>query len=124
MKSKNIIKKVNEGDNMMKLNTSKEVNEFISNNEMALLYFSSKSCSVCVGMFPKVEEMLKSYPNIKSANIDVDKSTEAAGQHLIFSLPAILVYVNGKETIRKARIISMLELEKSIKKYYDLIFNY
>lgn len=107
---------------MMKLNTSKEVNEFISNNEMTLLYFSSKSCSVCGSMFPKIEEILKSYPNIKSVNIDVDKSTEAAGQHLIFSLPAILVYVDGKEIIREARIISIMELEKAIKKYYNLIF--
>jgi thiol-disulfide isomerase/thioredoxin len=107
---------------MIKLNTLKEVNEFISNNEMTLLYFSSKSCTVCGSMFPKVEKMLKSYPNIKSVNIDVDKSTEAAGQYLIFSLPAILVYVNGKETIREARIISILELEKAIKRYYKLIF--
>jgi thioredoxin-like negative regulator of GroEL len=106
----------------MKLNTSNEINEIVSNNEMTLLYFSSKSCSVCGSMFPKVEEMLRSYPNIKSVNIDVDKSTEVAGQHLIFSLPAILIYVNGKETIREARIISILELEKAIKKYYNLIF--
>lgn len=107
---------------MIKLDSADEIDEVISNNKMTLLYFSSKSCSVCGAMFPKVEEMLKSYANIKSVNIDVDKSTEAAGQHLIFSLPAILVYINGKEIIREARIISIMELEKAIKKYYNLIF--
>lgn len=107
---------------MIKLNTSSEINEYVNNNEMVLIYFSSKGCSVCVSMFPKVEDMLKRYPKIKIVNIDVDKSTEAAGQYLIFSLPGILVYVDGKEIIREARIISIIELEKIIKKYYNLVF--
>jgi thioredoxin-like negative regulator of GroEL len=107
---------------MIELNTLDEMDEFIKNNTIAMIYFASEGCSVCGVLLPKIEEMLIKFPRIKIRKIKVDKFTEAAGQYSIFTLPAILVYIEGKEIIREARFISVEMLERNIERYYGLLF--
>ena len=107
---------------MIELNTLDEVKEFIKNNIIAMIYFSSEGCSVCGALLPKIQEMIIKFPEVKISKVQVDKFTEVAGQYSIFTLPAILVYIEGKEGIREARFISVEILEGSIERYYELLF--
>ena len=107
---------------MIELNTLEEMDEFINNNIIAMVYFASDDCSVCGVLLPKIEEMLTKFPKLKVRKVQVDKFTEAAGQYSIFTLPAILVYIEGKEIIREARFISATMLEGTIDRYYDMLF--
>lgn len=107
---------------MRELNTLDEMDEFIKNNTIAMLYFTSKGCNVCGGLLPKIEKMLIKFPKIEISKIMVDNFTEAAGQYSIFTLPGILVYIEGKEIIREARFISVEILETTIDRYYELLF--
>ncbi|MGH4123554.1 MAG: thioredoxin family protein [Clostridium sp.] len=107
---------------MIQLNTLDEMDEFIKNNTIAMIYFASEGCSVCGALLPKIEEMIIQFPKLKISKVMVDKFTKAAGQYSIFTLPAILVYIEGKEIIRDARFISVEMLEKTIKRYYDILF--
>jgi thiol-disulfide isomerase/thioredoxin len=110
------------GLKMIELNTLNEIDEFINGNTMAMIYFTSKGCNVCVGLLPKIEEMLIKFPKIEIRKIAVDKFTEAAGQYSIFTLPGILLYIEGKEIIREARFISVQMLETNIDRYYNILF--
>jgi thioredoxin-like negative regulator of GroEL len=87
-----------------------------------MIYFSSEGCSVCGALLPKIQEMIIKFPEVKISKVQVDKFTEAAGQYSIFTLPAILVYIEGKEGIREARFISVEILEENIERYYKLLF--
>ncbi|MBZ9686356.1 thioredoxin family protein [Clostridium estertheticum] len=107
---------------MIQLNTLEEMDEFIKNNTIAMLYFTSEGCNVCGGLLPKIEEMLIKFPKINISKIKVDKFTQAAGQYSIFTLPGILVYIEGKEIIREARFISVEMLEETIERYYNMLF--
>lgn len=98
------------------------MHELIENKEMLLVYFGSNSCSVCVDIKPKIKEMLKKYDKIKYVHVDVNESVKIAAQYNIFTIPAVLVFINGKETIREARFISIKILSDKISRYYDLLF--
>ena len=65
--------------------------------------------------------MIKEFPNLEARYIDLDKLPEAAGKFSIFTIPGILVFIKGKETIRKARYVSIDELHGEIKRYSDLL---
>jgi len=104
------------------VDSNEVVKELINSNKMVLVYFGSKTCGVCVAMKPKIEEILKIYPKIKSVQVDVEKSIQVSVAYDIFTIPAILVFIEGKETIREARYISMQDIEGKISRYYDLIF--
>jgi len=107
---------------MKRLSTFKEIDEFIKSNEFSLLYFGLHNCSVCDALFPKVQAMLENYPNIKLGRVYIDENAELGGKFSIFTVPAILVYIEGKEAIREARFINMELLENSIKRYYDMFY--
>jgi thiol-disulfide isomerase/thioredoxin len=104
------------------VNTKEAIEELIKNNEMALVYFGSKSCSVCNVMKPKVKELLKQYPKIKSVQVDVEESIEASAAYSAFTMPVILVFIEGKEIIREARHISMQDIDGKIERNYNMIF--
>ena len=103
--------------------TKESIENLIKENEIMLIYFGNKTCSVCTVLKPKVKEMLDKYPKIKNIEIDVDKNLEISSQFNIFTIPGVLVFVDGKETIREARYLSMDDLENKIKRYYELFYN-
>ncbi|MCY6485822.1 thioredoxin family protein [Clostridium aestuarii] len=105
---------------MKQLNTVEGIRNFIKDNKLSLIYFSSNDCGVCSVLLPKVEEMLKDYPKIMCAHIKIDEVMEVAGEYSIFTVPTILFFIEKKEIIRKGRFISIVELKENIKRYYEL----
>ncbi|GAA0729548.1 thioredoxin family protein [Clostridium malenominatum] len=106
---------------MKMLNSLEEIKNFIKENRLSFIYFSSNSCSVCHVLLPKIEELLKSYPKIQLGKVEIDNVTMAAGEFFVFTLPCVLMFADEKEIIREARFISVMELEEKVDKYYNLL---
>ncbi len=99
-----------------------EIEKEVKANEMVLLYFGMKSCVVCADLLPKVEELLEKYPRVKSFQIKAEEDISLAAEYSVFTAPVILVYVDGKEGIREARLISIADLDEKISRYYEMLF--
>ncbi len=96
----------------------------LKENETALLaYFSTGACNVCKVLKPKIEELIRDeFPKIRSLYIKSDVFPEIAAQNQVFAAPAILVFFEGREYIRKSRNIGIGELQKEIDRPYSMIF--
>ncbi len=105
------------------INSKELIEKTIDGNEMVLLYFGTNSCGVCIDMKPKVEKILKKYPKIKAFQVDVEDSIKIATSYNIFTIPAILLFIQGKETVREARHISIPDIDNKIDRYYALLFD-
>lgn len=103
--------------------SNEAIEKLVNDNEMVLVYFGSENCSVCSAMKPKVEEILKDYPKITSVEVDVERSIRAAALYSVFTIPVILVFIEGKESIREARHISIQDIDYKIARYYNMLFN-
>lgn len=100
-----------------------EYDEFIESNRAALFYFSTPQCNVCKVLKPKVQELLnEKFPKIKMAYVDCEIMKEVAAQNRIFAVPTILVFIDGKEFLRKSRNISLLEFSDELERPYSLYF--
>lgn len=108
---------------MESIKSKLELEEIIAKETMALVYFGNLQCGVCLDLKPKVEEMLKTYPEIKSYYVSVDYQLEIAAAYSIFTIPGILVFAEGKEFLREARNISMNLIEEKIDRYYQMVFD-
>lgn len=87
------------------------------------MYFSNDTCNVCKILKPQLIEMLKdNYPKISFYYVDMSLTPEISAQTGVFSIPTIIVYLDGNETIRKSRHIGVAELAQSIERPYKLIF--
>jgi len=89
---------------------------------MHLFYFSRPDCGMCGALKPKVKSMVKNFPEMKSYYVDLDIIPEAAGQLSILTIPAVLVYAEGKEVVREARYISMDQLSEKVNRPYRFIY--
>lgn len=96
--------------------TIDEVRDFIKSNELAFVYISRVDCSVCHAVRPQVEHILENYPRIHSIQADADAIPEVAGEFNVFTVPALLLFANGKEYIREARFVNMEDLEHQFKR--------
>ncbi|HSH24930.1 MAG TPA: thioredoxin family protein [Massilibacterium sp.] len=106
----------------MELHTYEEVQEFIDKKGFKMLYISRDACSVCHALLPKVEAMLKEFPKVEMGTLLIEKAEQLAGELSIFTVPAILIYIDDKEMFRYARFVSMDELRQKISKYYELYY--
>ena len=89
-----------------------------------LAYFSTEACNVCKVLKPKVAELIQSkFPKIKLAYIKSDKLPEVAAQNQVFTAPTILVFIEGREYIRKSRNIGISELHREIERPYSMMFS-
>lgn len=107
---------------MLIANNNEEIKNIISNNEMVILYFSNMVCGACDVIRSKVQDILEVYSEVKLVDINGEEQIELAAQHNVFSFPLAILYVDGKEVMRVGRNVNLLELEGTIKRYYDMLF--
>lgn len=96
------------------------VEHFIKKNSLSFLYISRPNCSVCHALLPQVLEVMESFPHIQLGHINADTVEEIAGKFSIFTIPVLLLFVEGKEYLREARIVHLDLFTQKIHKIYEL----
>ncbi|MEA3423275.1 MAG: thioredoxin family protein [Bacillota bacterium] len=107
---------------MVTLNDIDLIKERIENEKMVLAYFTTNDCNMCKDLFPKIENMLKEFPNIALLRSEADIEPKIVGLYSVFMVPTIVLFIEGKETIRRSRTVSVDELAGAIARYYEMIF--
>ena len=108
---------------MKEFETLEEIHQFIKSGRIRLLYLSRPKCGVCTAMKPKVIDIINEYSEMEGAYIDMDKIPASAGEFSIFTIPGIIVYIDGKEIIREARFISMDDITSRIDRFYGMLYS-
>ena len=100
-----------------------ELEEIIEKNNSLLLYFSTLSCAVGEALEPKIINLLKTdFPKIPFYFVDINACPDISAKHSVFVEPTVLVFFEGKETIRKSRNISLFELSEAIARIYKILY--
>ena len=93
-----------------------EMEKIIKSEPFVLFYLSRPSCGVCKALKPKIEAMAGKYNRLKKVYFNLDNDETAAGQFSVYTIPAVLVFVYGKETVREARYISVDEIDEKLSR--------
>ncbi|HLS09553.1 thioredoxin family protein [Lentibacillus sp.] len=101
------------------LNTLAQVDDFIANHSLLLIFISRTGCSICHGLLPQVQELLDNYPEIQMGHVNADHLEAIAGRFSIFAVPVVLLFVDGKEYLREARIVHMDLFKEKLSKIYE-----
>lgn len=102
----------------IQLQSIAEIETLIETNQLSFLYITMPNCSVCHGLMPQVEKMMTKYPKIALGHIDADEVKEVAGKFSVFTVPVLLLFIDGKEYIREARIVHLDLLDEKIDHIY------
>lgn len=100
------------------LQSLEQIEDFIQENKLTLLYFSQPNCSVCHGLLPQIQQLMHEFPLIQLGQINTHEIEAVAGRFTIFTVPVILLFVNGKEYLREARIVQLQLFREKVHKIY------
>ncbi len=101
-----------------------EVREIIEGNDAVMLYFTGGQCGTCSALKPKLEELMTSrYPKVKFLEVDVTHNPGVAAQFTVFTVPAALLFTQGKEANRFIRNFGLMEVQAVLDRVYPLIFS-
>ena len=104
------------------INTLEAAQSLVQNKKAFILYFMNDTCAPCLALRPKVETLLEKYPEMQLIYIDSRKNPEISGAYNVFSNPSLLLFFEGKESVRFSKYVSVDQLEEAIKRPYGFIF--
>jgi thioredoxin-like negative regulator of GroEL len=105
-----------------KVYTLEEIEKLIREEMGLLLYFSTPTCNVCHALKPKIIEAFEHhFPEIKQCYIDAALSPEIPASLGIFSVPTIVIFLDGKEFARESRNVSVSALVEKISRPYEIM---
>ena len=104
------------------MNTIENIQLSIKENLAVMVYFSAPTCNVCHALKPKLMEALKTnFKEFKVESVDISVEEDIAPHFDVFAIPTVLVFLDGKEFLRKSRHMSVDEVIREIKRPYDIM---
>ena len=99
-----------------------EIEEIVHNNTAVALYFSGEDCGVCNALKPKIEVLLEQkFPFVKRIFLDTKEHLETASWLSVFSVPTLIIFIEGKEYIREGRAMSIHALDERLMRIYGIL---
>ncbi len=106
------------------IKSQEEFDNAIAQNTAVLVYFSHEKCNVCEVLKPKISEMIQQeYPKIGLFSVDTENQPSIAAQQRIFTVPTVLIFFDGRESVRKSRNIGVEEFRNELLRPYSMIFS-
>ncbi len=100
------------------------IDKIIKENPAVMLYFSAPTCNVCHALKPKLLEAIdENFKTFEILSIDVSTDADIAAQFSVFAIPTVLVFLDGREFLRKSRHMSVGEVINEIKRPYEIMFS-
>ncbi len=80
-----------------------------------VLVFSSPWCGICKKVVPRVESLSEKYDKLRFGKIDITTNTQKPSEFQVLSIPAIIIFEDGKENERTVGDVSEQELMQKIE---------
>jgi len=106
------------------MQTIENIDKIIKENLAVMVYFSAPTCNVCHALKPKLLEAIdKNFQHFKIISVDVSLSQDVSAHFGVFAIPTVLIFLDGKEFLRKSRHMSIDEVVREIKRPYEIMIS-
>ena len=98
------------------------IEQTIKENLAVMLYFSAPGCNVCHALKPKLTEAFEAnFGQFRIISIDISETPEISSHFGVFAIPTLLIFLDGKEFLRKSRHMSVSEVVEAIRRPYEIM---
>lgn len=105
------------------LSDATSVAAFLREHPICTLYFTTPECGVCKALKPKLAQMLtERFPDIVLAQVDCTAAPALAADMGVFAVPTLIVFIEGRESLRKSRAFGLEELASALERPYGLLY--
>ena len=100
------------------------ITNIIQENLAVMVYFSAPTCNVCHALKPKLIEAIETnFEKFEIISVDVSSDPDIAAHFSVFAIPTVLVFLDGREFLRKSRHMSVSEVISEIKRPYEIMLS-
>ena len=85
--------------------------------KFSLFLFGSEACALCRTLKEKISVWSGIHPDVFTGYVSLEKNISFATQENIMSAPAVLAFVEGKESIQKIGYFSLEEVFTALERY-------
>ena len=104
------------------MQTIQNLNNTIKENIAVMVYFSAPTCNVCHALKPKLLEALETnFKDFQVESVDISVEEDVAPHFGVLAIPTVLIFLDGKEFLRKSRHMSVGEVIAEIKRPYEIM---
>lgn len=101
----------------MKLIENYQDVENIIKKDFVMIIAKSHTCSACETVLNTLQQNIPNLDQIDIYGIYIDDLDQFRGDHLIFSVPTVLIFSEGKELLRESRYINYAKVQRLIDLY-------
>lgn len=83
-------------------------------SEFVMILAKSHTCTACKSILDVLGHNVPNLDKIPIKNIYIDDMDKFRGDHLIFSVPTVLIFSEGKELLRESRYIKYDKITRLI----------
>ena len=103
--------------------TEAEFDHLLRAEPVVLMYFSAPECGVCHALKPRIAALVnEQFPRMAFAEVDCARTPALAAQHQVFSVPVVVLFLEGRESLRWVRNLHLDELREQLMRPYTLLF--
>ena len=106
---------------MKTLENGENLTNLISTSKVLLIHFGSGSCGPCAALRDKIDVWSVPDNGVDSVYVPIESFPEVAASRSIFTVPTILVYTEGKLSIRESGCFSLDGIFSRIERYLSLM---
>lgn len=104
------------------MQTIEEIENIIKENLAVMVYFSAPTCNVCHALKPKLMQAIDAnFKEFEVVSVDVSVSQDIAAHFSVFAIPTVLIFLDGREFLRKSRHMSVDEVIREIARPYEIM---
>lgn len=98
---------------LTELHSLDAIEHFINQHQFSFIYISRPDCTVCHAVLPQLRIVLDQFPAISLGHINADNVEEVAGRFSVFTVPVLLLFIDGTEFLRELVLFILNSLKKS-----------
>lgn len=96
--------------------TASDIQSFVQQHPIALLYFKGDNCTVCHALGPKLSA-LREELDVPMLSIDMPSHLHLAATEMVLSVPVVKLYVEGREVAKEGAYLQVPQLETVIRQW-------
>ena len=98
------------------------IEDTLKTHPAVMLYFSAPTCNVCHALKPKLfEAVTQQFERFEILSVDLSETPEIASHFSVFAIPTVVVFLDGREFLRKSRHMSVGEVVEAIRRPYEIM---
>ena len=90
--------------------------EALKEHPVLVAYFSHDECNVCKVLKPQVREIVQEFDKAHFMYVNTKESSEVSGQFMVFAVPTIILFYEGREAKRYSRHISLQDFRSFLER--------